>query len=239
MPSNFSKILVSLLVILVFSLFQVGNAQTIRFEGREFSLSHVKASVVELNGEEVLRIERDLNSLPFDPSRMGATVDEATFAKVNGLDLSNAVIEVEVLSRLLPTAPALARGFIGLAFRIHPNQSAFESIYLRPTNGRADDQFRRNHTVQYFSYPDFKFDKLRATTQGEYETYADIGLDEWIRMKIVVKNKSATLYLNEQQAPAFLVKNLLGPTTSGSIGLWVDIGTEGFFKNLKISSLSN
>jgi hypothetical protein len=99
--------------------------------------------------------------------------------------------------------------------------------------------FAENHTLQYFSYPDFKFDKLRATTQGEYETYADIGLDEWIRMKIVVKDKSATLYLNEQQAPAFLVKNLLGPTTSGSIGLWVDIGTEGFFKNLKISSLSN
>jgi hypothetical protein len=239
MPSNFSKIFVSLLVFFVSSFFQVGKAQTIHFEGREFSLSHVKASVVPLNGEEVLRIERDLNSLPFDPNRMGSTVDEATFVKVNGLDLDNTVIEVEVLSRLLPNAPTLARGFIGIAFRIHPNQSAFESIYLRPTNGRADDQFRRNHTLQYFSYPDYKFDKLRATTKGEYETYADIGLDEWIRMKIVVKDRSATLYLNDQLAPAFLVKELLGSTTFGSIGLWVDIGTEGFFKNLKISSLED
>jgi hypothetical protein len=168
---------------------------------------------------------------------MGATVDEATFAKLKGLDLENGIIEVEVLSRLLPNAPALARGFIGLAFRINADRSAFESIYLRPTNGRAVDQFRRNHTIQYFAYPEYKFDKLRATTQGEYETYADIGLDEWIRVKIVVKDKTATLYLNEQKAPAFLVTKMLGSTTSGSVGLWVDIGTEGFFKNLKITSL--
>jgi len=221
-------------------LFHQGiNAQTIFFEGREFELSHVNATVVQLHGESVLRIERDLKSLPFDPTRMGATVDEATFAKLKGLDMDNGMIEVEVLSRLLPNAPALARGFIGLAFRINAHRSAFESIYLRPTNGRAEDQFRRNHSIQYFAYPDYKFDKLRATTQGEYETYADIGLDEWIRVKIVVKDKTATLFLNEQKAPAFLVTKMLGSTTSGSIGLWVDIGTEGFFKNLKISSLAD
>lgn len=211
------------------------QAQILLFEGKEFEISNVKASMVQLNGEEVLRVERDLESLPFDPNKMGKTVDEPTFVKLKGVNLENGTVEVKFLSRLLPTAPPFARGFIGLAFRVNADNSAFESIYLRPTNGRADDQFRRNHTIQYFAYPEYKFDRLRAESKGEYETYADIGLDEWITIRIEFKDKSATLYLNDQKAPAFLVKEMLGSTTSGSIGLWVDIGTEGFFKDLKIN----
>lgn len=218
----------------LFSMIYGAQAQTLRFEGKDFEISHVKASVVQLNGEEVLRLERDLESLPFDPNRMGETVDEATFVKLKGVNLENGVVEVKVLSRLLPNAPAFARGFIGLAFRINEDNSAFESIYLRPTNGRADDQFRRNHTIQYFAYPGYKFDRLRKESNGEYETYADIGLDEWITLRIEFSGKSATLYLNDQKVPAFLVKEMLGSTNSGSIGLWVEIGTEGYFKDFKI-----
>lgn len=219
----------------LFSMIYGVQAQSILFEGKEFEISHVKASVVQLNGEEVLRLERDLESLAFDPNKMGKTVDEPTFVKLKGINLENGIVEVKVLSRLLPAAPALARGFIGLAFRINSDNSAFESIYLRPTNGRANDQFRRNHTIQYFAYPEYKFDRLRAESKGEYETYADIGLDEWITVKIEFKGKNATLYLNDQEAPAFLVNGMLGSTTTGSIGLWVDIGTEGFFKDLKVT----
>lgn len=219
----------------LYSMIYGVQAQSILFEGKEFEVSHVKATVVQLNGEEVLRLERDLESLAFDQKNMGKTVDEPTFVKLKGINLENGIVEVKVLSRILPTAPALARGFIGLAFRINSDNSAFESIYLRPTNGRANDQFRRNHTIQYFAYPEYKFDRLRAESKGEYETYADIGLDEWITVRIEFKEKNATLYLNDQEAPAFLVNGMLGSTTSGSIGLWVDIGTEGYFKDLKVT----
>lgn len=215
----------------LFSVIYGAQAQTFHFEGKEFEISHVKASVVQLNGEEVLRLERDFESLPFGQG----LVDEPTFVKIKGLNLENATVEVKVLSRLLPDAPSFARGFIGLAYRISEDNSTFESIYLRPTNGRADDQFRRNHTIQYFAYPDYKFDRLRAESKGEYETYADIGLDEWITVRVEFRGKSASLYLNDQEAPAFLIKEMLGETNSGSIGLWVDIGTEGFFKDLKIN----
>lgn len=218
----------------LFSMIYGAQAQTIQFEGKEFEISHVKASVVQLNGEEVLRVERDLESLAFDPNRMGVTVDEPTFLKLKGLDMENGTVEVKMLSRLLPSAPPFARGFIGLAFRIIEDNTAYESIYLRPTNGRAEDQFRRNHTIQYYAYPDYKFDRLRAESKGEYETYADIGLDEWITVRIEFSGKSAKLYLNDQKFPAFLVKEMLGSATSGSIGLWVDIGTEGYFKDFKI-----
>jgi hypothetical protein len=53
-------------------------------------------------------------------------------------------------------------------------------------------------------------------------------------MRIEFSGQSAKLYLNDQKSPAFLVNKMLGTTTSGSIGLWVEIGTEGFFKDLKI-----
>jgi hypothetical protein len=215
---------------ILFSLIFGTQAQTIRFEGKAVSLSHVKASVVQLNGEEVLRVVRDMETFPIEKG-----VDEPTFVKLTDFNLENGSVEVKVLSRLLPNAPAFARGFIGLAYRINTDNSAYESIYIRPTNGRAEDQIRRNHSIQYYSYPDYKFDRLRKEFPEQFETYADMGLDEWITMRIEFKDKSAKLYLNGQEQPAFLVKEMLGSSKTGSIGLWVEVGTEGFFKELKIN----
>lgn len=209
-------------------------AQTLKWENQEFEISNVKASVTELYGEEVLRVERDLEALPFDKDNLFGTVDEPTFVKIKDLNFSNGTIEVKVLSRLLKDAPKFARGFIGIAFRINEDNSAYESIYLRPTNGRADDQLRRNHTIQYYAYPDYKFNVLRENSKGEFETYADIGLNEWITMRIEVEGTKATLYLNDIEYPSFIVSKMKGNSTSGSIGLWVEIGTEGFFKDLKV-----
>jgi hypothetical protein len=205
-------------------------AQTIFFEGQTFEVSHVKAAVVMLNGADVLRLERDLTSLPFGRG----LVDEPTFLKLSGLNMQNGTVEVKVLSRLLPDAPPFARGFIGVAFRVNEDNTEYESIYIRPANGRADDQIRRNHAVQYYSYPDYKFDRLRKEYPERYETYADIGLDEWITMRIEFRDKSARLFLNNQSHPSFIVNDMLGTTGPGSVGLWVEIGTEGYFKDLII-----
>jgi hypothetical protein len=51
---------------------------------------------------------------------------------------------VDLASDLAADAPAYARGFVGLAFRIDA-AGRFENIYLRPTNSTAADQVRRNH----------------------------------------------------------------------------------------------
>ena len=142
-----------------------------------------------------------------------------------------------VLSKLLENAPDFARGFIGVAFRIDESNSKFEGIYIRPTNGRADDQLRRNRSTQYFSYPDFKFDRLRNVSSGMYESYADMGLNEWIKMKIEVKGEKAKLYLNGNSQPVLVVNDLKhGADGSGGIGLWVDVGTDGHFTDLQIEN---
>ena len=162
--------------------------------------------------------------------------DLPTFVHLINTDsFSNGTIEVMLLSRLLPTAPPDARGFIGVAFRINKDNSRFESIYIRPTNGRAEDQLRRNHSTQYFSYPDYKFDRLRKEAAGQYESYADMGLNEWIKMKIVVKNAQAKLYLNDNLQPVLIVNDLkLGPANSGAVGLFLDGGTDAFFRDIKV-----
>ena len=209
--------------------------QTIKWKNQEFELKNVTGALVKLNGEEVLKIERDLKALPFDVKRLEATVDEPTYAKLINLDFENGVIEVKMLSQIQDPSPFQgAQGFIGVAFRISENDSAFESIYLRPRAGRSDNQRARNHTVQYFAYPDYKFDRLRKEAEGMYETTAPVAINEWITMRIEVNGEKVYMFINDAKYSTFVVEKMKGTTTHGSIALWVDIGTIGYFKDLKV-----
>jgi len=76
------------------------KTQLFQWEGRTFVISNVKASLVKLNGEEVLKVERDLAALPFDANNLVQTVDEPTFVKLKDLDIQSGIIEVKVLSRI-------------------------------------------------------------------------------------------------------------------------------------------
>jgi hypothetical protein len=210
--------------------------QEIVFQKQRFELNAVKAAVVQLNGEQVLKVERDLNAIPFDEKNLGATVDEPTYVKLKDVNLENGIIEVKMLSRIQDPSPfEAAQGFIGLAFRIAEQDSAYESIYIRPKVGRSENQFGRNHVVQYYAYPDYKFDRLRKESPGVYETYADVGLDEWITFRVELDGGKARLFINNQKYPSFIVEEMKGSTTTGSVALWVDIGTVGYFKDLKVT----
>jgi len=202
------------------------SAQTIKLDKGNLVANKVYMSIEKVKGKEAVRVVKDSTV---------KIADEATLVKIKGVEFSNGTIEVKVLSRLLKNAPEFARGFIGVAFHIDEQYSKFESIYLRPTNGRAEDQLRRNHSVQYFSYPDYKFDRLRKEAEGVYESYADMGLGEWITMRIEVKGKQAKLFLNGNKQPTLIVNDLKhGENLSGAIGFWVETGTEGYFTDLKI-----
>lgn len=209
----------------------------LEWEGRIFEMVNVKASITNLGGEQVLRLERDLASLPFDFSREVETVDDRHFLKLKDFEFVDGIFEVKLLSRVLQPAPfPNSQGFIGMYFRVQQNESAFEAIYLRPNVGRSHIQAMRNHAIQYFAYPGYKFAVLREEAPGLYETYADIGLDEWITMRIHVMGEKAELYLNNAKYPSFIINRMKGTSRSGTIGLYVDIGTEGYFKDFKIIS---
>jgi hypothetical protein len=163
--------------------------------------------------------------------------DMDTFAFVRGLDFHDGSIEVDVAGSLLPSALGGARGFIGIAFRIDVAGGSFasEGLYIRPTNGRADDQIRRNHSTQYFSYPGFDFDRLRREAPGQYEAYADMVPDEWTHLRIEVSGANAQFFVGAASQPVLIVHDLKrGADAHGSVGLWVDNGTNGHFRNLVI-----
>jgi len=63
----------------------------------------------------------------------------------------------------------------------------------------------------------------------------DIGLEEWISLKIEVQGETARLYINGHQQPSLIVNDLKhGAGAAGNVGLWVDVGTEGYFTDLEI-----
>jgi hypothetical protein len=202
------------------------QAQSTNLDKSKLVPVNVSMSIEKLMGKEVVKVIKDSSVKEFD---------EPTFVKIKGIDFKNGTIEVKVLSRLLENAPDFARGFIGVAFRINDSNTKYESIYLRPVNARVDDQVRRNHSIQYYSYPDYKFDRLRKESPERYESYADIEMNKWITMRIEVKDKQAKLFLNNNKQPSLIVNDLKhGADLTGTIGLWVEVGTEGFFSDLKI-----
>lgn len=161
---------------------------------------------------------------------------EVTHAKIRNLRFHNGTIELELAAKPLATAGELARGFVGIAFRMADDESKFECIYLRPTNGRAEDQLRRNHSVQYVSYPDYPWQKLRKETPEKYESYVDLAVGEWTKIRIEVQGDKARLYVHEATQPTLIINDLKhGSDQAGAIGLWIGYGTDAHFANLVVT----
>ncbi|KXH83531.1 hypothetical protein [Chryseobacterium kwangjuense] len=168
----------------------------------------------------------------------GEVTNEKTLAVLKNIDFHNGTIEATVSGQTNSTASETARGFVGIAFRVAEDISKMEVFYLRPTNGRANDQVRRNHSTQYISWPGYPWEKLRKETPEKYESYADLLPGEWTKVKIEVKDETAKLYVNGATQPTLIVNDLKqGGNQRGSIGLWIGPGTLGHFTGLKITKL--
>jgi hypothetical protein len=154
------------------------------------------------------------------------------YAVVKNVAFHDGAIELELAGRPAAGAGAGARGFIGIAFRMQPAQ--FEYIYLRPTNGRADDQVRRNHSTQYSSHPKFGFAELREQAPEKYESYVDLEPGVWTHYRITVEGTKARLYVHEAAQPCLIVNDLKLGDSLGGVALWIGPGTEGYFTGLKI-----
>src|SRR5215467_9545822 len=159
--------------------------------------------------------------------------DGESYAIVKGSQFHNGTIEVDLAGKPAANAGAAARGFIGIAFRMRDDR--YEYIYLRPTNGRADDQVRRNHSTQYGSQPDFDFDRLRKESPEKYESYVDLEPGTWTKYRVVINGTKAKLFVHGLAQPCLIVNDLKLGDSEGALALWVGAGTEGYFSNLKIT----
>lgn len=156
-------------------------------------------------------------------------------AIVKGTDFKNGTIEVELAGDRRPESDTTNRGFVGIAFRIQRKDTLqFECIYLRPTNGRSSDQIRRNHATQYVSEPQWPWYRLRREFPGVYESYVDLVAGEWTKVKIVVKDRQAKLYVHDSPQPCLIINDIKHTPESGPVALWIGLGTDAYFRNLKV-----
>jgi hypothetical protein len=159
----------------------------------------------------------------------------SSYASVKDVSFRDGVIEVDLAGQPAVGAPGEARGFIGVAFRIQ-GDGRYEYVYLRPTNGRAEDQIRRNHSTQYSSFPDFDFARSRQEAPEKYESYVDLEPGAWTKYKLEVAGRKARLYVNGANQPCLIVNDLKLNAGEGGVALWVGPGTEGYFSNFKITA---
>jgi len=157
-------------------------------------------------------------------------------ATIKDLEFSNGVIEVELAGAPAPDAPEGARGFVGIAFRLQPDNKTYDAFYIRPTNGRADDQERRNHSTQYISHPAWTWSRLRKETPSKYESYVDLVPGVWTTIKIEVRGAVAKLFVHDNEQPTLTVNDVKsGPQAKGAVALWLDAGTVAHFRNLRVT----
>jgi hypothetical protein len=156
-----------------------------------------------------------------------------SYAVVKDAVFRDGAIDVDLAGQPAAGAGAGARGFIGIAFRLQAD-GRYEYIYVRPTNGRADDQVRRNHSTQYSSHPDFDFARSRKEAPEKYESYVDLEPGVWTKFRIEVEGTRARLFVHGAEQPCLIVNDLKLEPREGRVALWVGPGTEGYFSNLKI-----
>jgi hypothetical protein len=191
----------------------------------DLELHSVTGELVAYRGKRALRLtERG------DEEGTGSPL--AVFA---GSHFRDGVIEAQIAGVHHTDALSFSRGFVGIAFRVQPGGSHYQCFFLRPTNGRADDQLRRNHSTQHISMPDHPWHRLREEHPGVYESYVDLEQGVWTSIKIVVSGTRAKLYVHNADQPCLIVNDLKQGETTGQIALWVGSGTDAYFANVTVS----
>ncbi len=178
----------------------------------EMQPRNVKTEQVTYKGRKALRVT---DAAPANAS------DGIQLVILNKTEFQDGMIEIELTGEAGSNAGEGARGFVGVAFRVSldaaKDAAKYECFYLRPTNDRADDQVRRNHSTQYISHPDFPWHRLRKEFPEKYESYVDLVPGEWTKMKIGVRGDKARLYVHDASQPVLVVNDLKQGQSQGQM----------------------
>ena len=216
---------------------------TIASQGKDYALDsatglrlvNVAAEPATLQGKKGVRVTVDEAA-----RKQAGQADIELLARIDGVDFSNGTIEAEIAGTPAAGASAGARGFVGIAFRLQDDMKTYDAFYLRPTNGRADDQERRNHATQYISHPQWPWQRLRQETPSKYESYVDLTPGEWTKIKIEVHGDKARLFVHDNAQPALIVNDVKsGAQKGGGVALWIGPETVGHFRSLRVVPSAN
>jgi hypothetical protein len=202
-------------------------------------LHNVAAEPADFAGKRGLRITLSDETVRRFKTMPGGDVDDVQarvgqYASIEGLEFSDGVITAELAGGRPPDADPFARGFVGIAFRLR--DGAYNLFNLRMTNGRAEDQERRNHTAQYASHPEWPWFRLRQELPSRYEAYVDVVPDTWTKVRIEVRGERAWFYVHDQPQPTLVVSDLkTDARRTGTVALWINYGTVAHFRDVTVT----
>jgi hypothetical protein len=220
--------------LLAAALFALAGASTrasaqrvIEPDAARFSeVQNARTQVVDYRGRRAVKLVPDAAAEGKDLGMLAILADTR---------FRDGTIELDVAGAPRPGMPPDSRGFIGLAFRTGTHGAWSEMMYLRPTNGRVEDQLRRNHSVQYVSDPDFPWHRLRREHPGQYESYVDLEPGAWTKMRVVVSGTTARLFVNGAPQPSLVVNDLKRGDVEGMVALWAHEETDAYFGPITIT----
>lgn len=192
-------------------------------DAQSWKVLHATSSVDAEGNQTSLRLAAE--------GEAGGANSNVGLALAEGIDFKNGTIEVELKGRDVRQG-----SFLGVAFHA-ADAKTFEAVYFRPFNFRADPPFK-TRAVQYISWPEHTWEKLREQSPGVYENAVQSIPDpnDWFRARIEVDGKTVRAFVNDATEPSLVVKRITD-RTEGGVGLWVDFH-EGQFRNLKITPSS-
>ncbi|HPG40478.1 MAG TPA: nitroreductase family protein [bacterium] len=187
----------------------IGPGETFHFGNYNWVNAGKPAEISSYLGQEALKIQPDKGD---------------AVALIQDIQFENGVIELDIAA--IPT-------FTGLVFRAR-NNDIYEGIYFRPQNSRADNPVQRARTVQYISAPRHSWFYLRDKYPGKYEGAVDLAPDAWFHVKVVVRDSTASVFVNNAATPCLVVNDLKHGISAGFVGVWCGNGSGGTFANIKI-----
>jgi len=235
--TSFSALVAASAAVLTLSQSVSAQARHFPLEAAQGIRAHnVVAEPVTHAGKKGLRVTVSAEGMRQLEANTGRDQPEL-LAVIEGVEFANGVIDAEIAGIPAPGTFAGARGFVGIAFRVQSDMRTYDAFYLRPTNGRAEDQERRNRSAQYISHPDWPWFRLRQETPARYESYVDLVPDAWTKIRIEVRGEKARLFVNDQPQPTLIVNDVKsGPNRTGAVALWIGPGTVAHFRNLSVRS---
>jgi hypothetical protein len=148
-------------------------------------------------------------------------------ALVQNLTFSEGTLEID-----LRGAGEQEASFLGLAFGV-ADAKTFDAVYFRPFRFADDDPDARSHAVQYVSWPEYTWEKLRKDKPGVFEAAIQPVPDPggWFHVRIDVTKQKVSVSVDGSAQPCLVVDRL--GRREGDVGLWAD-SMPGAFRNLRI-----
>ncbi len=186
------------------------------------------AGLTALDGRTAIRVCLSQQMTRYEVPGAGR-VDLPTFVSLP-IWFEDGTIEVDVLSRTTHDASPSAEPLAGLAYRLGGNRDRFDAVEVRPLNGTASGsptaQARR--AAQFFGSPDWPFDRICPQGPGRDEVS-----DSWTRLMLEIDGTRLAALVDGVET--FVIPVTRAATLRGDLGLFVDVGTEAFFSNLRMT----